>query len=157
VIAPAPVGGALVLIWLCGRRFDRPAVIGAMVLLPLLILVAPSRFEAAGTIAVEVPVVLALAGRAGVDRSRAAIACCFINLFTQPILYAAVRGATGPGAMFWWIAFATAEVVVAATEALLYLAVLADLRWSKGGVVKAAMISLAANATSGAAGLLLPI
>lgn len=150
------LAGALCLFWLARSQFSRIAVWAAIGLLPLLVLISPSRLELGVTILAEAPVVWALGGALGLDRRQALLASGFVNTITQPLLYLALRQLPNTGAPRWRLTVAGCELAVWVAEALLYLACLESLRRSRGRVVKALGISLAANAASAALGLLLP-
>jgi hypothetical protein len=153
----ASLGGAVVLAWLARTRFSRTAVWAAIGVLPLLVLISPSRLELGVTILVEAPIVWALASALGLDRWQALLASGFVNTITQPSLYFALQHFSSPGVLRWRLTFAGCELAVWIAEALLYLACLESLRRARGRVGKALAISLAANAASAILGLLLPI
>lgn len=154
--ALTPLGAAVALVVLTRSRFDRRLVVAALVLLPLLVLAAPSKAELLATLLIEGPVVWALARVMRLDAWRALVASGFINSVTQPLLFAGARLAP-PTAVGWKLALALAELGVWAVEALLYLACLEGLRRRPRALVRALGLSLAANGASALVGLALPI
>ena len=158
MIALAPIGGAIGLIWLSlARRLSWRAGAAAALALTVLAMLAPDAPQLAATMAIEAAVVFALAPRLRVARGRAILASGFINAITQPLLYAGLRSAPAAGGPGWQAPLALAEAVVVVVEAGLYLAALADLRGGRGGVLKSLALSLAANAASALIGLVLPV
>ncbi len=101
------------------------------------------------TVAVEAPVLVAFARRAGWSAPvRAVAGAVVVNLLTQPILYAVSTGFTS------WVQLVGAEVIVVAVETVLLAG-----WWRVRGredVTTLALAVVAANALSTAAGLLVP-
>jgi hypothetical protein len=158
VNAAAPLASALVLIWLALARPGAKALALSALLLPLLIALAPARLELGVTMLIEAPIVWLTAWAWNLDRWRAAIACGFANGLTQPLLYLYLHRLPAPGSSpHWRLNLAAGELAVWFAEAILYLAFLESLRRSRGPVLKALGMSLAANAASTALGLLLAI
>lgn len=153
----ASLAGTLMLFCLARARFSRRACWATIGLLPVLVLASASRLELATTIAVESPIVWALARPLGLDRGRAALVCGLINVITQPLLYLVLTRMLISGVLQWRAAFAGCELAVWIAEALLYLACFDDLRRARYAPAKALGLSLAANATSALIGLALPI
>jgi NADH:ubiquinone oxidoreductase subunit K len=157
VSAIDPIVSAIALIALARTQNVQIALIAALFALPILVLFAPSPFELALTILIEGSIVFVLSEMLRIDGTRAVLACCFVNVLTQPLLNLGLHSLSGGTSSQWWTACVAFELLVWATEAILYLACLQDLRRSKSGVFKAFAMSLAANGTSAGLGLLLPI
>jgi hypothetical protein len=156
MIALAPIGGALGLVWLaCADRLSRTAWVCACLALALLVVAAADRVQLALTMVVEAAVAVWLAPPLRISPARAVITSGFVNALTQPLLFVALPLAPGAGGRLWWLPFLLAEAVVVLLEAGLYLAALPELR-ARRGVRQALALSLAANAASALIGLALP-
>jgi hypothetical protein len=115
--------------------------------LPLALL-APSPAELAATIVLEAAVITLLARPLGWRRVDAVSLSLAVNLLTQPLLYLAMLLLLPY--LDWWPLFLALEAGVWLIEARIYGVAL------RGCAAKALLLSLAANGTSAAVGLLLP-
>lgn len=105
------------------------------------------------TLAVEVPGYAVLLRRLGVRTRTAVLAAVGVNLITHPLLWVGVR-AYEHGTAGYVAAFVVGETAVCAAEWLLLVGVLRGYRVPAGTL---AAVSVAVNAASAAAGLLLTL
>jgi hypothetical protein len=109
------------------------------------------------TVGVEALVVFVMSFPLRLAWPPAVAASVAINLLTQPTLWVImVNGSVAdPGG--YWATLGLGETVVWLVEAGLYLALLAELRRQPGALVKALVLSFAANAASAGVALALAI